>query len=83
MFGNERRETGMQFEQIMVLNDGETFTSLQGCFIMAVPAGSSNEEIEEILDGCKMFDHNPGDFSEGFVVATFDEIPKLRGNNAT
>lgn len=65
----------MKLKHIMVLNDGETYTNLDGCFIMAVPADSEMEDIEEILDSASMFDHNPSDFSEGFVVTTFSEMP--------
>lgn len=34
---------------IMVLNDGETFTGLQGCKIYAVPEDSTTDEVEEGL----------------------------------
>lgn len=61
----------MKFKQIMVLNDGETFTNIEGCFIMAVPADATIEEIEETLDGVSMFDHPPTDDSEGFIVTVF------------
>lgn len=67
--------TTPRFKQIMVLNDGETFTNLDGCFIMAVPFDADTDEIEEILDASSMFDHNPTDHSEGFVVSVFKEYP--------
>ena len=34
---------------IMVLNDGETFTSLNGCQIIEVPENMSTDEVEESL----------------------------------
>lgn len=36
--------------QIMVLNDGETFSSLDGCKIVDVPDGATTEDVEEILE---------------------------------
>lgn len=35
--------------RIMVLNDGETYTSLEGCCIVAVPDYMDEEEIELYL----------------------------------
>lgn len=35
---------------ILVLNDGETFTNLEGCAIYSVPSGYSADEIEQALD---------------------------------
>jgi len=34
---------------IMVLNDGETFTSLEGCSVYSVPEILSDDEIEEYI----------------------------------
>lgn len=34
---------------IMVLNDGETFSELDGCKMITVPDGWSSEEIEPLL----------------------------------
>lgn len=36
-------------EPIMVLNDGETFTNVNGCAI-TIPIGDTIEEMEESLD---------------------------------
>lgn len=35
---------------IMVLNDGETYTNLEGCAVVAVPDGADTESIERQLD---------------------------------
>ncbi len=35
---------------IMVLNDGETFTNLENCYIRSVPDNFDTEQIEEVLD---------------------------------
>jgi hypothetical protein len=35
---------------IMVLNDGETFTDVDGCAIVAVPDDADSEQIEAQLD---------------------------------
>jgi len=40
--------------KIMVLNDGETFTSLNGCSIYEVPNNASTEEIESALQNVRM-----------------------------
>lgn len=72
----------MQFKQIMVLNDGETFTNLDGCSIVAVPVTMEIEEIEELLHNLDMFDHNPGDFSEGYVVMNFTEPDRIERGEA-
>lgn len=34
---------------IMVLRDGSTFTSVHGCFILEVPYGMEDDEIESFL----------------------------------
>ena len=34
---------------VMVLNDGETYTDLNGCRIVFVPDEATPEEIEEVL----------------------------------
>ena len=34
---------------IMLLNDGETWTSIDGCRLMSVPDSWTNEQIEEAL----------------------------------
>lgn len=33
----------------MVLNDGETFTNIEGCYVVAVPDDLDIDEIEETL----------------------------------
>lgn len=38
----------VKHQLIMVLNDGETFTALSGCRIIAVP--EEIEDVEEYLD---------------------------------
>lgn len=37
-------------QYIMVLNDGETFTNLEGCAILAVPDGLDTDQIETIME---------------------------------
>ena len=34
---------------LMVLNDGETFTNIEGCYVVAVPDDLDIDEIEETL----------------------------------
>lgn len=40
---------GGETERIVVLNDGETFSPLEGCRVYEVPAEWGTEEIEEAL----------------------------------
>lgn len=35
--------------QVMVLNDGETYTSLHGCMIVDIPETIENDNIESFL----------------------------------
>jgi hypothetical protein len=35
--------------KIMVLNDGETYTDLDGCSILELPDGTDGDEIEDII----------------------------------
>lgn len=51
---------------IMVLQDGETFTGLEGCTIVSVPSDLDGEEIEEQLEDLML-----GRDSTLSVVATF------------
>jgi hypothetical protein len=46
---DEPRAPGPETMRIMVLDDGETFSSLEGCRIFDVPAQWGTEEIEEAL----------------------------------
>lgn len=39
----------VETERILVLNDGETFSELEGCRVYEVPAEWGTEEIEEAL----------------------------------
>lgn len=55
------------FNMLIVLQDG-SYGPLAGAQIIAVPEGAQVEEIEEIIDAVSMFDHNPSDLSEGFLV---------------
>ena len=36
--------------QVIVLNDGETFTNLQGCSVFDVPDDADTEIIEQIIE---------------------------------
>lgn len=40
---------GAETERILVLNDGETFSELEGCWVFEIPAEWGTEEIEEAL----------------------------------
>ena len=42
---------------IMVLNDGETFTDLNGCFIAEIPDYVDTDKIEEYLEGSDKNDY--------------------------
>lgn len=73
-------------QYVMVLNDGETFTNLEGCYIAAIPEGLQIEDIEETLDGIKLFDFPPTDRTEGYVAGTFDVSdgrPSFNGERLT
>lgn len=65
---------------IMVLNDGETFTNLEGCYIAAMPDDFDIEDMEEALDGVKYFGYPPEDKSEGYVVTVFDVVDGQPGH---
>ena len=51
---------------IMVLGDGETYSSLPGCAIVAIPEGAQPEDIDDFLASG---DTNSG----GFEVVTLHE----------
>jgi len=55
--------------KIMVLNDGETFTSLNGCKIVEVYDGLTDDEIEEYL---KNINHQPKNHNMK-VITTFKD----------
>ena len=47
---------------VMVLNDGETYTSLDGCAIMAIPEDMPDDEMDHFVkngDGFYCFDSIP------------------------
>jgi len=54
---------------IMVLNDGETFTDLEGCSIVRVPDDSDSEAIEAQLDTATRTPTEIADDPD--VIATF------------
>lgn len=45
--------------KLMVLNDGETYTSLAGCKLVEVPDNMDPNDIEEVLDSISGLTH-PG-----------------------
>ena len=57
---------GDHMTYIMVLNDGETFTDLAGCRIVAVPDDSTTDQIELLLH-----DHLNGYGSPAETVVRF------------
>jgi hypothetical protein len=60
---------------IMVLNDGETFTSLEGCKLVCVPDESAEtEDIEELLD---TLENETWDLRKVYVVRTFSSQPEF------
>ena len=40
-------------DYIMVLNDGTTYTNLEGCYVIEVPEGT--EDVDEFLQGNESF----------------------------
>jgi hypothetical protein len=57
---------------IMVLNDGETFTSLEGCRLVAVENNPETDEIEELI---KTIGSDDFDLRKAWVVREFGEVP--------
>lgn len=68
----------MRYNVVVVLADG-SYGPLNGARLIAVPENSTAEDIEDIIDSASMFDHNPSDFSEGWVIADITEPPRLGG----
>ena len=54
---------------IMVLNDGETFSSLDGCSIVGIPDHFQLEETEEALDTL----NSHGDSVDIQVITVFQD----------
>lgn len=55
--------------KVLVLNDGETFTSIGGCQIVEVPDDYSNDEIEESI---KILNRHQGDLDDVKILGGFD-----------
>ena len=63
---------------VMVLNDGTTFTDLDGCAIVAVPDEMPDDEVEEFVkhsDGYLCFGDQPG--VESNNGQTLDDLLQL------
>jgi hypothetical protein len=59
---------------LMVLNDRDTFSTLDGCRIVSVPDGWTAEQIEDVLDHCPDNETvNPEDL---LVVKSFGATPE-------
>lgn len=71
--------------QVMVLNDGETFTDLDGCAVVEVPDGAGTEEVEELLAaGHLLVAHRFGPrFSDGPALSRDEAVARLAGDLAT
>jgi hypothetical protein len=64
---------------IMLLNDGETFTNLDGCIVIKVPTthSGSTEDIEMFVSTANSYDTNERKAFDNSIVAYFEE----RDNN--
>jgi hypothetical protein len=56
--------------KIMVLNDGETFTDIQGCQIVEVSEDISDDDIEDIL---KTINRHNEDSEHAKIIGGFDQ----------
>lgn len=68
---------GDHMKYIMVLQDGETYTGLDGCAIVAVPDDATPADIEAQLDA-----DNGKDFVLIFSVRMDVPVPVLIGTTA-
>jgi len=59
--------------RVMVLNDGETFTDLNGCKIVEIPDNFTTMEIEDCLKAIR----DTGSDLNADIVGTFSANPKL------
>jgi hypothetical protein len=60
---------------IMVLNDGETFTNLDGCTVVKLPEGiDSIEQIEEFLALSSSYDRDEQLTFEKAVVGGYEDM---------
>lgn len=60
-------------EYVMVLNDGETYTSLDGCVIVKVPADYSDDIDLFVAKNHSLDPDNRSEFDRA-VVGVFEEV---------
>jgi hypothetical protein len=60
---------------IMLLNDGETFTNLDNCMVLKVPAkyADSTEDIEEFITTANSYNPDEREMFDHSIVAYFEE----------
>lgn len=67
--GYVKNETSL----VMVLNDGETFTALNGCKILLCPTAWDTDQVEAALRG-NVEPEDGIDLDDGVLISPFDEF---------